>query len=281
MVFGLRTSLAFLAAVLCIAPNLASQARSQPDVREQAWLVLHSGLENKWASRRCAAVQALSLMQGDRRAVRFAVSALRDKNFHVRATAAMTLGNLHDFSTLPELHSALKDPEVSVVLAAAHSLYLLHDKDAYQIYYAILMGDQKSSDGLVQSQLDRLKDPKQLLQMGFEEGIGFVPFGGMSYEAYRQLRSSGDSGARVAAAHILANDPDPITEDALMQTALSDKNELVQLAALDALAERGDPKCIERLALNLDNAKSSVQYRTAAAIIHLSDVQLRGKRPHH
>lgn len=281
MVFGLRTSLAFLAAVLCIAPNLASQARSQPDVREQAWLVLHSGLENKWASRRCAAVQALSLMQGDRRAVRFAVSALRDKNFHVRATAAMTLGNLHDFSTLPELHSALKDPEVSVVLAAAHSLYLLHDKDAYQIYYAILMGDQKSSDGLVQSQLDRLKDPKQLLQMGFEEGIGFVPFGGMSYEAYRQLRSSGDSGALVAAAHILANDPDPITEDALMQTALSDKNELVQLAALDALAERGDPKCIERLALNLDNAKSSVQYRTAATIIHLSDLQLRGNREHH
>jgi len=219
-------------------------------------------------------------MPGDRRAVRFAVGALHDKNFNVRAAAVMTLGDLHERSALPELHTALKDPEVSVALAAAHSLYLLGDKDAYQIYYAILMGDQKSSDGLVQAQLDRLKDPKQLLQMGVEEGIGFVPFGGMSYEAYRQLRSHGDSGARVAAAHILANDPDQVTEDALMQTALSDKNELVQLAALDALAERGDPKCIERLALNLENAKSSVQYRTAAAIIHLSDVQLRGKRAH-
>jgi len=219
-------------------------------------------------------------MQGDRRASQFAVEALHDPNFHVRAAAAVTLGNLHERSALPELHAALKDPEVSVVLAAAHSLYVLRDKDAYQIYYAILMGDQKSSDGLVQAQLDRLKDPKQLLQMGVEEGIGFVPFGGMSYEAYRQLRSRGDSGARVAAAHILANDPDQVTEDALMQTALSDKNELVQLAALDALSERGDPKCIERLALNLENAKSSVQYRTAAAIIHLSDVQLRGKRAH-
>lgn len=281
MAFGVRAGLAFLAVALCIVPPLTSQSSTEPDVREHAWLVLHSGLQNKWASRRCAAVQALSLMHADRRAVRFAVSALHDKNFHVRAAAAVTLGELHDSSTLRELHAALKDPEVSVVLAAAHSLYLLHDKDAYQIYYAILMGDQKSSDGLVQSQLDRLKDPKQLLQMGFEEGIGFVPFGGMSYEAYRQLRSSGDSGARVAAASILANDPDQITEDALMQTALSDKTEQVQLAALDALAERGDPKCIERLALNLDNAKSSVQYRTAATIIHLSDLQLRGNREHH
>jgi Na+-transporting methylmalonyl-CoA/oxaloacetate decarboxylase gamma subunit len=252
-------------------------AQQTPDIDEQAWAVLSEGLHHHSAPHRAVAVGALSLMPGNRRAAQFAIRALKDKDFHVRAVAALSLGQMHATQARAALHDALKDEEVSVVLAAAQSLYLLKDKDAYQIYYAILMGDRKSSDGLIQSQLDRLKDPKQMMQLGFEEGISFVPFGGMGYEAWRQLHSKKEGGARAAAARFLASDPEKISEDALVQTALADSNEEVRLAAIDALNERGDPKCREMLAKNLTEDKSAVRYRTAAAILHLGSPQKRRK----
>lgn len=269
-----------LAAVtlLLITVSAAETQPSAPDVREQAWVVLTSGLRHHHASNRAAALQALGLMTRNRRAAQFAIRALIDKDFHVRAAAALSLGPMDAREAKPALHDALNDPEVSVALAATHSLYLLKDKQAYEIYYAILMGDRKSSNGLIQSQLDRLKDPKQMMQMGFEEGISFVPFGGMGYEAWRELHRPDGAGARAVAAGFLVHDPDQITEDALIQTALADKNQEVRIAAVDALAQRGDPKCIERLAKNLTEDKSAVQYRTAAAILHLSDLEKRRKK---
>jgi len=63
-----------------------------------------------------------------------------------------------------------------------------------------------------------------------------------------------------------------MSRDALIQTALADNSTNVRQAALDALAERGDGTCIDRLMRNLDDDKSAVRYRTAAVIIHLSDV---------
>ena len=258
--------------------SVAETQPATPDVREQAWAVLTSGLQHHHASDRATAAQALALMSHNRRAAQFAIRALSDKDFHVRAAAALSLGPMGAKQAKPALHDALNDQEVSVVLAATHSLYLLKDKQAFEIYYAILMGDRKSSNGLIQSQLDRLKDPKQMMQMGFEEGISFIPFGGMGYEAWRELHRHDGANARALAAGFLAHDPDQITEDALLQSALADKDEAVRIAAVDALADRGDPKCIERLAKNLTEDKSAVRYRSAAAILHLSDLEKRPKK---
>jgi HEAT repeat protein len=83
---------------------------------------------------------------------------------------------------------------------------------------------------------------------------------------------------RAAAARFIALDPDSISEDALIQVAVADKNIFVREAALDALAERSDPKCIERLAINLDETKYPVRYRTAATVIRLASVDRR-KQP--
>jgi hypothetical protein len=41
---------------------------------------------------------------------------------------------------------------------------------------------------------------------------------------------------------------------------------------------RGDPRCIERLVKNLDGSKSSVRYRTAAVILHLSDITKKPRK---
>jgi HEAT repeat protein len=262
--------------VLACAGNFTAEEKTpSTDVREQAWSVLMEGLRHDHASHRAVAVQALSLMAGNRPAVQLATHALDDKNFHVRTAAAMSLGQLHASSAIPALHKALDDPEISVVLAATQSLYMLKDKTAYDVYYAILMKDRKSSNSLMQAQLDRLKDPKQMMQLGFQEGVGFVPFGGMGYEAFREITHGSGSSVRAAAARFLASDPDQISEDALVQAAVVDNNEEVRLASLDALAQRGDPRVIGRLAKNLNEDKSAVRYRTAAVILHLSRL---GKR---
>jgi HEAT repeat protein len=200
---------------------------------------------------------------------------MRDKNPRVRAAAASTLGELHATATVPALRAAVSDKDASVMLAATHALFVLKDPMAYEIYYAILMGDKKTSAGMIQSQLDRLKDPKQVAQMGLQEGIGFVPYAGMGYEAYRQLMKHDSSPVRAAAARYLALDPDSISEDALIQVAVADKNLIVREAALDALAQKSDPKCIQRLAINLDDDKYPVRYRTAATVIRLGSVDHR------
>jgi len=265
--------------ILALSTALAAEQGSPPpDIRDQAWAILTEGLRHNRASHRMIAVQALSLMQHNRPAERFATRALNDQDAKVRAAAATTLGQLNASRAIPALRKALGDDQVPVVLASAHSLYLLKDKSAYDVYYAVLMRDRKSSSGLVQAQLDRLKDPKQMMELGFQEGLGFVPFGGMGYEAFKELTRKGGSQARAASARFLAHDPDQISEDALLQAALADSSEDVRLAAIDALAERGDPHCIERLARNLNDEKTAPRYRTAAAILHLGEVEKRKKK---
>jgi HEAT repeat protein len=279
MRFRMRAGGRLISFLLIFTVCFAADAPTSTSPRDQAWQVLREGLSDSKVVRRKEAVQALSLIAGSRTAQRLAVHALSDDHPSVRTAAAATLGQLRDTAAIPSLKEALSDKEISVVLAATYSLFVMKDRSAYGIYYAVLMRDKKSSEGMVQAQLDRLKDPKQMAELGVQEGLGFVPFGGMGFEAYRQFSKRNQSPARAAAARFLAHDPDPISEDALIQSALADESDAVRNAALDALAERGDPGCIERLIKNLDESKTDVRYRTAAVIIHLSSIKKpRGKK---
>jgi HEAT repeat protein len=272
----MRACLIFIFISVLLSLNLfGADEKPKPRPREQAWQVLDDGLAQSTAQKRMEAVKALSLISGERRAIRLALRRLTDENPTVRAAAATTLGQLHATSAIPQLKAALDDKRISVVLAAAQALFLLGDKSAYGVYYAILMGDRKASDGL-QSQMDRLKDPKQMAELGLREGMGFVPYGGIGIEAYN-ISKKDNWPVRAAAARFLALDPDPMSGDALIQIALTDDNANVRQAALDALAERGDPTCIERLLRNLDDHKAAVRYRTAAVILHLSDLAGKSK----
>jgi HEAT repeat protein len=257
------------------AAHAVGDEPSIAELEETSWLILQAGLHNKRVGQRVEAVKAISLLQGNRQAIRFGLRALRDNSPKVRAAGAATLGELNATATIPALRAMLSDKDAAVMLASAQALYVLKDPIAYEIYYAILMGDKKTSAGMIQSQVDRLKDPKQMAQIGLQEGIGFVPYAGMGYDAYRELMKHDNSPVRAAAARFLALDPDSISEDALIQVALADKNIIVREAALDALAQRSDPKCIERLAINLDETKYPIRYRTAATIIRLASADRR------
>lgn len=105
--------------------------------------------------------------------------ALNDADKDVRSEAATSLGRMNARQARPRLRACLNDNEIQVVLACTNALYLFKDPVAYQVYYALLTGNRKSSQGLPQSQLNTLHDRKQLEKLAFETGIGFVPFGGM------------------------------------------------------------------------------------------------------
>jgi HEAT repeat protein len=260
-------------------PATASQAEtSSKPPKDQAWGLLKSGLTEDSTEKRATAVRVLSLLTGETRAMTLACGALDDAKPQVRVAAAIALGELHAKAAVPKLEKALSDKEPVVVLAVAHSLLTMKDLTAYQVYYEILTGERKGSKGLLAGELDTLRDPKKMALLGFQEGIGFVPFAGMGHTAIRTIVKDDSSPVRVAAARVLADDRDPDIDDALVQVAIGDKSQLVRTAALDALARRGNLKVVDRIAPALSDDKDSVKYTAAAAIVHLSDVADRRNR---
>ncbi len=256
-------------------PTPADDAKLTPP--ERAWKLLNEGLAESSATKRSTAVRVLSLLEGEQRALDLSIHALDDEKPEVRSAACSALGELHDRSTIPALRKVLTDKEPSVIIAAGNALLKFQDPAAYRIFYAVLTGDMKGGKGIVASQLDQLKDKKQLALLGFQEGIGFIPFAGIGYDAYRAIKKDDGSPVRAAAARALTHDPDSISEDALVQTAIADKSELVRNAALTAIAHRGSPRLIPRIALAMFDDKDSVRYTAAAAILHLDDLAKRPK----
>jgi HEAT repeat protein len=248
--------------------------------RERAWLVLQDGVKENGAEKRAKAVNALGLLSANREAEGMAIEALGDDKYNVRAAAATALGLMHAVHAIPQLEKALDDDEPAVVLAAANSLMLLKDNRAYDVYYDVLTGNARPNKGFIKEQLKPFRDPKQVAALGFEEGIGFVPFAGIGYEVVKRvLKSASDTSlVRAAAAKKLAHDPNPDSAEALVN-ATEDKSWIVRAAALDAIAQRGDKSLLPRISGSLKDTRDDVRYMAAACIVHLSDQGGASKSP--
>jgi HEAT repeat protein len=239
---------------------------------QEAWDLLDSACGGDNTRQRADAVRVLGLMPGDPKALKMAEKALTDEKPEARAAAANALGEMKSRSSIPKLTKALDDEDPTVALAAAHALDLMHDDRAYDVYYEILTGERKSNKGLIASQAATLKDPKKLAMLGFSEGIGFIPFAGIGWEAFRAIKKDDSSPVRVAAAKVLAKDPDPASKKAL-EDAAGDKSWLVRTAALESLAKRGDPRALETVELYMSDDKDEVKYTAAAATLHLMAIR--------
>jgi HEAT repeat protein len=251
------------------APQAADSANPQIPLRERADAILREGLKDENMERRAKAVAALGLLRGDRQARREAVKALQDEKSAVRAAAAAALGAMHAVAARRELEAVLDDPDPSVVLAAANSLLEMKDHAAYDVYYGVLTGEQKTGKGFVRQELAMLHDKKKMAQLGIDEGIGFVPFAGIPYSVLKMVLKNDSSGVRAAAARALASDPDPSSRDALID-ALADKSTIVRQAALEALAHRRDSSLLSKVAPSLDDNKDEVRFFAAACVLQLS-----------
>jgi HEAT repeat protein len=235
---------------------------------EKAWGVLEAGVKDKAQDKRVSAVHSLGLIRNNRKAEGLAEAALNDTNTAVRVEAANALGELKASAAIPKLKTALDDKEIKVVIAAANALNAMKDPSAYQIYYALLTGERKSKQGLVQSQLDTLHDTKAVEKMALEAGIGFIPYGGMGWEAWKVVMKNDEAAAQAAAAIKLANDPDPKSAKALHDASINKKWQ-VRAAAATALGMRGDRRLIGTVSPMLKDENVAVCYAAAAAVVSL------------
>ena len=244
--------------------------------KEKAWAMFEAAAKSKGPAERAIGIRALGLLHDDAHARELAESALEDPKPEVRVAAATALGQMQSKQSNPKLQKLLSDDKLEVVMAAAHSLRDLKDNtSAYAVYYDVLSGGRKS-DGVVSQQLDTLRDPKVIAKIGFEQGIGYIPFAGIGWDAWRYTHKKDPNPVRAVAATFLAHDPDPATGLALCE-AMKDKDWIVRAAAIQALAQRGDPEFEGKIELSLFDENAHVRYTAAAAVIRLSAIETKTK----
>jgi HEAT repeat protein len=241
--------------------------------QHKAWDILQNAATSKITQERADGVRALGLLRDNSRARATAEYSLKDPKPEVRAAAATALGQMRATESTPKLQAALSDQKIPVVMAAANALREMKDAGpAYEVYFDLLTGGRKSEDGLVAQQLKTLKDPKALAEIGVSEGIGFIPFAGIGWDAWRTIHKKDPNPVRAVAASYLAHDPDPATGKALVQ-ATNDRNWIVRAAAIEAIAQRGDPSLLPQVELKFDDRHPKVRYTAAAAVIRLTAVE--------
>jgi HEAT repeat protein len=253
-----------VALCLLIGPTLIGA----PASAARAWTMLEQGAAHSEKETRARAVESLGILVHNDRARKLAESKLKDEDSGVRAAAATSLGQIGLKTSVPALIDAAHDKEAEVVFASAASLLKLGDPSAYRIYYAVLTGEKKTGEPLLESQLKMLKDPEALARIGFEQGIGFIPFGGMGLAVFKSFRADNVSPVRAAAAQRLISDPDPASGRALAKAA-SDEKWLVRSSAVSALAARGDRSLESAIIPRLDDENEVVRFNAAAAVIRL------------
>src|ERR1700730_7835386 len=239
--------------------------------QQQAWNILRAGVSQKSAEKRTQAVRALRLLPGDSEAAEMAQEALQDRKPEVRAAAATAIGLMGSKAAIPGLKKALSDTKPSVVLAAAHSLQVLKDPAGYQVYYEVLTRERKSTEGLVDEEMETMKDRKKMAELGIEKGLTFIPFADIGFSATKEMLKDDASSVRAAAARSLVNDSDPRIGQALVRAA-SDKSWMVRASALLAIAKRGDPQLLDAIVPALSDKNGVVRCTAAAAVIRLTTV---------
>jgi HEAT repeat protein len=180
--------------------------------------------------------------------------------------------------SISRLQDALSDKDISVCLAVAHSLILLKENSGYHLYFEVLVGERKGAKNLIADQMTDLKTPERAIKFAFDQGIGFVPYGGYGMEAVRAWKKRSNSPTRAAAARELAQDPDPRSSRAL-SIAVSDKDWVVRAAALEAIAKRGDPALLPDVSQAMSDKKDIVRFSAAAAVVQLSRIAEEKKSP--
>jgi HEAT repeat protein len=266
LVFRLTTA---TCAVLLAMASAGALFAETPD--QQAWNMLRAGLNHGSTGKRTQAVRALRLLPCNPEATEMAKMALQDRSPKVRATAATALGLMGSEEAIPALERALSDRKPAVVLAAAHSLQVLNDPAGYQVYYELLIRERKPAEGLVSQEMETLKDGRKIAELGFEEGLGFLPYADIGFSAVKAIRKDDASTVRASAARTLANDLDPRVDQALVQAA-SDKSCMVRASALVAIAKREHPDLLSAFVPAMSDKNQVVRFTAAAAVIRLTRV---------
>jgi hypothetical protein len=174
----------------------------------------------------------------------------------------------------PGAIAALDDRDVTVAWAASGALLSMKDGQAYDIPYEILTGRRKGNSSLSVQAHETLRDPGRMADLVVTHGINFAPYGGYALALLKALEGRSDIRARAAAALALAHDPDPQAGQALVEAVFGrggvlERESAVRVAALRAIAERGDGALLPGIAPALADQDENVRLMAAAAVLRL------------
>lgn len=240
----------------------------------KAWKMFTDAEADKNLQRRGAALLALG-NAGDRpEVVRMLGRALEDSHPGIRRTAAAAVGLARARTMIPRLESALDDPDPSVRVAAARSLWQMKDYAGSPLFERIVTGQAPLAEGRMRQEFHqaviRAEDPSYLFVMGLHEGAGaFLGPYAIVFPVYTYLATDKSAPGRAAVAALLGERPTDSSVAAL-ELALIDKSALVRAAAAIALGKSGRASEILQLAPLLHDRKQVVRLSAAAAVVRLS-----------
>ncbi len=261
-------------AAMAVSMTLAVGQAQPPDTIPRCWNMLNSAVHDRNPDVRKDAAEALSLAPTSGGILRLLESMLGDRDVAVRIAAAATLGDFKDRRAVPLLRKALADPVPEVDFAAAKVLYQVHDPEGTRFLLAVVAGKSSASSSYLskekRSALRMLHTPTKLFMFAAMQAVGLAPVPGlgMGVSSAQGILSSPESSARASALLLIARSQDPALEDAV-GSAMSAKEWSVRAAAAHVAATHPFPALRRKLVPLLEDKKSAVRLRAAAAYIRL------------
>jgi HEAT repeat protein len=260
-----------LAALLLLAYSTLAAAE---DAASRARSVLSQGAsDNDPATRREVAI-ALSLINSRDTSAGLLATLAKDKDYSVRETAILTIGEINDPKLATVVLPALDDDVPEVAFAAARTLAKLRRPEGKRALVSIVSKETKGESGFFKDKVRdvarRMRTPKSALLFTVQTGIGFVPIPGIGqgFSAMNSMLADADFSARATALLVLAIDRTPEVRTILTQSFV-DEDWSVRAAAVQAAALRNEPVWQPRLESMLNDSNKKVRFRAAAVYLRL------------
>jgi HEAT repeat protein len=265
-------------------PTLSARGQAvAPSAGQTARDILKQGMADSNPEHRKLVAVSISLAGPNTDATPLLIPAIQDKDVQVSIAACASLGEMKEKKAIPALQEALDGDIPEVSFAAARALLEMDDPAGEEAVLQVLAKHKKTSSGLITREkreaTHMLNDHPGLIKYAAKEGIGFAPIPGLGIgmaSAHELMGNSGVSG-RALAALLLAKEKDQESLDAL-RDALADSDWSVRSAAVHSLALRDHPEALSDLAPLLDDKKSAVRFRAAAAYLRLENLSQRQRR---
>jgi HEAT repeat protein len=198
-----------------------------------------------------------------------------DKDYLVRESALVSIGELRDPRLAKPARDALEDDVPEVAFAAARALFKLNQPEGKQLLIEIVEKEARAKSGFVRAKLRdvvrRMKRPKSAMLFVAQQGVGFIPVPGLGegFSALNSLVNDPDFSARATALLVLSSDKSPDVRSEIEQ-AFNDSDWSMRAAATQIAAQRNERTLRFRLVPLLEDTNRRVRYRAAASFLRLS-----------
>lgn len=249
---------------------------------DRCWKLIEESLaDTKNGDKQAQAMNALSEMPKNAKALGMIAKSMTDPNIDVRTAAVLAAGKVKSPVLVAPLRKLLNDPEPEVVFAAATTLWKeFHDHSGEDILQAVAEGDRKANPSLMHGAKNNMShtmhSPSALTRIGVTTAGGMLlgPFGfaigGVDY-----IRKNGPGSARVQSINLLAEQKLPGFREDLVDL-LEDKDEGVRAAAVHQLGAYGNAGDASVIAPLVDDSKLPVRLSASAAYINVMGGGRRG-----